>query len=741
MQVDERTAAASSVFEGNNYFFCCAGCQKKFDANPATFVAPAAGGGTMERPAAAPGSVYTCPMHPQILQAGPGSCPLCGMALEPRMPTAESDDTELRKVTLRFWISLALTIPVAVIAMWHVPGLRWVETLLATPVVLWGCAPYFARGWSGARAGHPNMYTLIGLGVAVAYGYSLIATLAPGLFPAALGAAVYYEAAAVIVTLALLGEMLELRARNRTGAAIRALLGLAPKNARRIDPDGSEEDVPIDRGRKGDRLRVRPGEKVPVDGRVLEGSSAVDESMLTGEPLPVAKDVGDRVVGATINQSGALVIEAEKVGADTLLAHIVQLVAEAQRSRAPLQKLADRIAQWFVPAVMAVAALTFVLWMVLGPEPRFAHALINAVAVLIIACPCALGLATPISIMVATGRGAELGVLFRDAEAIEALITVTTLVVDKTGTLTLGRPVLQEIVALGQLDQNTLLGIAAGLERSSEHPLAAAIVEGANARNVAPEAITGFASLTGRGVSGRWRGKHVALGNARLMQEAGAQAEAVRWRADNLRAEGKSVMFLAVDGDLVGVLALADPVKESTSEALEQLHAEGLEIIMLTGDSPVTAKAVAARLTVDRVIAEVLPQDKSAVVKKLQAQGKRVAMAGDGINDAPALAQANVGIAMGTGTDIAIESAKVTLVKGDLRGIVRARRLSRATVANIRQNLWFAFLYNSLGVPVAAGILYPFWGVLLSPMLAAAAMSLSSVSVIGNALRLRRAVR
>ena len=739
MQVDERTATASSVFEGNNYFFCCAGCKKKFDANPSMYLKAPAGSGEAVHAAAAPGSVYTCPMHPQILQAGPGSCPLCGMALEPRTPTAESDDTELRKVALRFWISLALTIPVVVIAMWHVPGLRWVETLLATPVVLWGCGPYFARGVSGARAGHPNMYTLIGLGVAVAYGYSLIATLAPGLFPAALGTAVYYEAAAVIVTLALLGEMLELRARKRTGAAIRALLGLAPKNARRIAPDGSDEDVPIDHVRKGDHLRVRPGEKVPVDGRVLEGSSAVDESMLTGEPLPVEKRAGDRVVGATINQTGALVIEAEKVGADTLLAQIVQQVAEAQRSRAPLQKLADRIAAWFVPAVMAVAALTFVLWMVLGPEPRFAHALINAVAVLIIACPCALGLATPISIMVATGRGAELGVLFRDAEAIETLTTVTTLVVDKTGTLTLGRPVLQEIVALGELDQHSLLGVAAGLERASEHPLAAAILEGANARNVAPEAITGFASLTGRGVTGRWRGKHVALGNARLMQEIGAQAEAVRWRADNLRAEGKSVMFLAVEGDLVGVLALADPIKESTSEALEQLHAEGLEIIMLTGDSPVTAKAVAARLPVDRVIAEVLPQDKSAVVKKLQAQGKRVAMAGDGINDAPALAQADVGIAMGTGTDIAIESAKVTLVKGDLRGIVRARRLSRATVANIRQNLWFAFLYNSLGVPVAAGILYPFWGVLLSPMLAAAAMSLSSVSVIGNALRLRRA--
>jgi len=740
MQVDERTAAGSSVFEGRNYFFCGGGCKKKFDADPSAFVAaPAVGGRAMERPAAAPGSVYTCPMHPQILQAGPGSCPLCGMALEPRMPTAEGDDTELRKVTLRFWISLALTIPVVVIAMWHVPGLRWVETLLATPVVLWGCAPYLARGWSGARSGHPNMYTLIGLGVAVAYGYSLIATLAPDLFPAALGTAVYYEAAAVIVTLALLGEMLELRARSRTGAAIRALLGLAPKNARRIDPHGGEEDVPIDEVRTGDRLRVRPGEKVPVDGRVLEGSSAVDESMLTGEPLPVSKRAGDRVVGATLNQSGALIIEAEKVGADTLLAQIVQLVAEAQRSRAPLQKLADRIAAWFVPAVMAVAALTFVLWMVLGPEPRFAHALINAIAVLIIACPCALGLATPISIMVATGRGAELGVLFRDAEAIEALTTVTTLVVDKTGTLTLGRPVLQDIVALGELDQRSLLGVAAGLERSSEHPLAAAIVEGAAARNLAPEAVSGFASLTGRGVTGRWRGKHVALGNARLMQEMGAQAEAVRWRADNLRAEGKSVMFMALDGDLVGVLALADPVKESTPEALEQLHAEGLEIIMLTGDSAVTAKAVAARLPVDRVIAEVLPHDKSAVVKKLQAQGKRVAMAGDGINDAPALAQANVGIAMGTGTDIAIESAGVTLVKGDLRGIVRARRLSRATVANIRQNLWFAFLYNLLGVPVAAGILYPFWGVLLSPMLAAAAMSLSSVSVIGNALRLRRA--
>jgi Cu+-exporting ATPase len=740
MTVDPAKAAGSHEHRGVTYYFCGKGCLTRFQADPEKYLAP--------KPASEPqpkAAQYTCPMHPQIVQPKPGFCPLCGMALEPMVPAEEHDDAELRRVTLRFWISLALALPLVVIAMWlHFPGSQWAELLLATPVVLWGCGSYFARGWSGARSGHPNMYTLIGLGVAVAYAYSIVATLAPEMFPDSFRSAsgrvhVYFEAAAVIVTLALLGEVLELRARGRTGEAIRALLGLAPKTARRIRADGTDEDVPIDTVRVGERLRVRPGEKIPVDARVVDGSSAVDESMLTGEPIPVSKHAGDRVIGATINQTGALVVEAEKVGADTLLAQIVHLVAEAQRSRAPLQKLADQVAAWFVPAVIAVALAAFACWAIWGPEPRLAYALVNAVAVLIIACPCALGLATPISIMVATGRGAELGVLFRNAEAIERLATVTTLVVDKTGTLTQGRPALTDALPLGDLDERTLLSVAAGLERSSEHPLAGAILEGAKARGAVAEEISEFQSLSGRGIAGRWRGKRVALGNDQLMHEQGAQTDALRDRVEALRASAKTVMFVALDGKLAGLLAIADPIKDTTPEALRELHAEGLEIIMLTGDSAATAKAVAARLSIDEVIAGVLPHDKAAAIKRLQAQGKQVAMAGDGINDAPALAQADVGIAMGNGTDIAIESAKVTLVKGDLRGIVRARHLSRATVANIRQNLWFAFLYNALGVPVAAGILYPVWGVLLSPMLAAVAMSFSSVSVISNALRLRRA--
>ncbi len=703
---------------------------------------------------AAAAQEWTCPMHPQVVQSAPGFCPLCGMSLEPRVPAEELERAEIAKIALRFWVSLALSVPVVVLVM-VVPNLgghfyspatqQWgalAQLALATPVVLWGCWSYFVRGWAGAKSGNPNMYTLIGLGVAVAYAYSVVAALAPEIFPGSFRGAsgrveVYFEAAAVIVTLVLLGEWLELRARGRTGAAIRELLGLAPKTARRIAADGTEKDVPLDEIKTGDRLRVRPGEKVPVDGRVLEGSSAVDESMITGEPIPVGKKAGAKVIGATINQTGALVIEAERVGADTLLAQIVHLVAEAQRSRAPLQKLADRVSGWFVPAVVAIAVLTFAVWALWGPEPRFAYALINAVAVLIIACPCALGLATPISIMVATGRGAGFGVLFRDAEAIETLERVNTLVVDKTGTLTLGRPAVQDVVPMPGYDERALLALAAGLEKMSEHPLAAAIVEGARARGVEPAAVVGFESLTGLGVRGLASGKRIALGNRKLMDESGVTVEHAVARAEALRTEGKTVMFLAADSALAGLVAVADPVKETTAEALAALRAEGLEIIMLTGDNAATAKAVAAKVAVDQVIAEVLPREKSEVIKRLQAQGKRVAMAGDGINDAPALAQAEVGIAMGTGTDVAMESGKVTLVKGDLRGIVRARRLSRAAVANIRQNLFFAFVYNSLGIPVAAGLLYPFFGLLLSPIFAAAAMSLSSVSVIGNALRLR----
>ena len=711
---------------------------------------------TGQTPAATAGQDWICPMHPQVVQPTPGFCPLCGMALEPRVPAEELERVGIDRVSDRFWICLALTVPVVALVMlvpyvgghvYTVAAMRWgafAQLVLATPVVLWGCWSYFLRGWAGAKNGSPNMYTLIGLGVGVAYAYSVLAVIAPGIFPESFRGAsgrveVYFEAAAVIVTLVLLGEMLELRARGRTGAAIRELLGLAPKIARRIAADGTEQDVPLDDVRVGDRLRVRPGEKVPVDGRVLEGSSAVDESMISGEPIPVAKQAGARVIGATINQTGALVIEAERVGADTLLAQIVHLVAEAQRSRAPLQKLADRVSRWFVPAVAAIAVLTFVVWALWGPEPRLAYALINAVAVLIIACPCALGLATPISIMVATGRGAGFGVLFRDAEAIETLEKVDTLVVDKTGTLTLGRPALQDVVPMPGHDERGVLALAAGLEKLSEHPLAAAIVEGARSRGVGPAAVEGFESLTGRGVRGIASGSRIALGNRRLMDESGVVAEHAMARAQALREEGKTVMFLAADSGLAGLVAVADPIKESTPEALAALRAEGIEIIMLTGDSIATANAVARNVAVDQVIAEVLPQEKSAVVKRLQAKGRRVAMAGDGINDAPALAQAEVGIAMGTGTDVAMESAKVTLVKGDLRGIVRARRLSRAPVANIRQNLFFAFAYNALGIPVAAGLLYPFFGLLLSPMFAAAAMSLSSVSVIGNALRLRGA--
>ena len=709
-------------------------------------------------PPATPGTQWTCPMHPQIVRDQPGSCPICGMALEPRTVTLEqTDNPELRDMRRRFWVSAALSVPLMAIAMAHLlplmvvhrfvasPARPWIELLLATPIVLWGSWPFFVRAVASVRHRSLNMFTLIGLGVAAAYGYSVIATAIPGVFPASFRGedgrvGVYFEAAGVIVALVLLGQVLELGARSRTGAAIRALLGLAPKLARRLRTDGGEEDVPLAEVKVGDRLRVRPGEKVPVDGSVLEGQSSVDESMITGEPIPVEKVAGARVIGATVNGTGGLVMRADKVGADTLLAQIVQMVSEAQRSRAPIQRLADVAASYFVPAVIAIAVITFAVWAVFGPDPRLAHALVNAIAVLIIACPCALGLATPMSIMVATGKAATMGVLFKNAEAIEVLRKVDTLVVDKTGTLTEGKPKLVSIVVLGSdVTEQDLLRLAATLERGSEHPLAAAIVKGAEDRGVKLGAAASFRSLTGRGVTGDVDGRPVALGNAKLLEELKLSAGSATDRAETLRVDGQTVMFVVVAGRVAGLLGVADPIKETTAEALRQLHDEGLRVVMLTGDNRTTAQAVATKLGIDEVLAEVLPSDKSEAIKRLQAQGRFVAMAGDGVNDAPALAQAQVGIAMGTGTDVAMESAGVTLVKGDLRGIVRARKLSRATLANIKQNLFFAFVYNCLGIPIAAGLLYPFWGVLLTPVMAAAAMAFSSVSVIGNALRLRRA--
>jgi Cu+-exporting ATPase len=699
---------------------------------------------------------YTCPMHPEIVRDAPGSCPICGMALEPRTVSLNEDENpELTDMRRRFWVSAALTLPVFAIGMSDLisgqplqelvsmRALTRLQLALATPVVLWGGWPFLVRAWHSILNRSLNMFTLIGLGVSVSYVYSVVATVFPDIFPHSFRehtgvVPVYFEAAAVITTLVLLGQLLELKARGQTSAAIKSLLGLAPKTARRVHDDGTEEDVPLEQIVPGDLLRVRPGEMVPVDGVVIEGSTAVDESMISGEPIPVAKRAGDRVIGATVNGTGTFVMRAERVGSETLLAQIVQMVAQAQRTRAPIQKLADRVSAYFVPAVILIAVVTFIAWAIFGPEPRMAYALINAVAVLIIACPCALGLATPMAIMVATGKGAQVGVLFKNAEAIEVLREVDTLVVDKTGTLTEGKPKVVSVITAPGFDERQLLGLAASLERGSEHPLAAAIVAGAEERGVEIYSATTFESVTGKGVTGEVNGHKVGLGNRSLVKDMSIDTSELDSKAEAQRAAGQTVVYVIIDGRPAGFIGIADPIKSSAAEAIRQLHDEGIRIVMLTGDSETTARTVATALNIDEVMAEVLPNQKAEMVKKLQAQGHKVAMAGDGINDAPALAQADVGIAMGTGTDVAMESAGVTLVKGDLRGIVRAIRLSRATMRNIKQNLFFAFLYNALGVPIAAGVLYPFFGLLLSPMIAAAAMSLSSVSVIANALRLNR---
>ncbi len=768
MRVDPANANGGKlVHEGVKYCFCSTHCQEEFKAHPQEYLEAArsqADSGSEARtpsasraPAApsraAEGTVYTCPMHPQIEQIGPGSCPICGMALEPKVATADApDDTELRDMTRRFWLSLALSLPTFVLAMAEmIPGLAgripagtsgWWQLALATPVVLWGGAPFFVRGWASIQNRRANMFTLIALGTGAAYLFSLFVLLFPGLVPHALrhGGAlpIYFESAAVIVTLVLLGQVLELRARAATSGAIRALLRLSPETARRVRGDGSDEEVPLEHVKAGDLLRVRPGERLPVDGAVVEGSSAVDESMLTGEPIPVEKVPGERVTGGTLNGSGSFVMRAERVGAETLLARIVTQVAEAQRSRAPVQQLADRISAWFVPAVVVAAVLTALAWWFIGPEPRLAHALTNAVAVLIIACPCALGLATPMSVMVGIGRGAQMGVLVRNAEALERLERVDTLVVDKTGTLTEGQPRLVTIATANGVDEKTLLTHAGALERASEHPLAAAVIAGLRERKIELVDPSDFRALHGRGVTGHVAGHAVALGNARLFQELGLDPGPLQERAEELRRQGQTVMFVAIDGRAAGLLGVADPIKDSSREALRVLRKEGVRVVMATGDARTTAEAVARELGIEEVHAELQPADKEALIVRLQAAGRHVAMAGDGVNDAPALARAEVGIAMGTGSDVALESAAIALVRGDLRGIGRARLLSRATMRNIRQNLAFAFLYNVLGVPIAAGVLYPIFGLLLSPMIAGAAMSLSSVSVIGNALRLRK---
>ena len=749
MTVNPARSPHHLIHAGHAYHFCSAGCRTKFAADPARYL-------TLQEPADAPeGAIWTCPMHPEVRQDHPGACPICGMALEPEMVSHDTGPSaELIDMTRRFRIGLALALPVFALEMGgHLFPLvhrlvpmslsAWIQLALATPVALWAGWPFFERGWASLKSRNLNMFTLIALGVGAAWIYSVVAVLAPGLFPAAMlrmdgSAPVYFEAAAVITVLVLVGQVLELRAREQTSGAIRALLGLAPRTARRLLPDGAEEEVSLDLIAVGDRLRVRPGEKVPVDGTVLEGRSSLDESMVTGESMPVTKTASDNVIGGTLNQTGALVMAATRVGRDTMLARIVQMVAEAQRSRAPIQRMADRVSGWFVPAVLGVAVLAFAAWGLWGPEPRLAHGLIAAVAVLIIACPCALGLATPMSIMVGVGRGARLGVLIKNAEALERLEKVDTLVVDKTGTLTEGRPAVTAIVPAPGHAEPDLLRLAAAVERASEHPLALAIVAAAEQRGLAIAPVADFDSPTGRGAMGRVEGSRILLGNARFLTDQGVGTGALEPAAEELRASGATAIFIGIDGKAAGVIAVADPVKQTTPEALAALRAEGVRVVMLTGDNRTTAMAVAARLGITEVEAEVLPDQKSAIVARLRQQGRVVAMAGDGVNDAPALAAADVGIAMGTGTDVAIESAGVTLLKGDLTGIVRARRLSRATMRNIRQNLVFAFAYNAAGVPVAAGLLYPLFGILLSPMIAAAAMALSSVSVVTNALRLDR---
>ncbi len=796
MRTEDPNTFLPSTFEGEKYFFCSEHCLETFKKSPEKFLAVKLEPFVQaEKPEPITGKKFTCPMHPEVVQDGPGACPKCGMALESMTPAAPPTRTEytcpmhpeiiqdapgscpkcgmaleLRVISLdeaetnpeydfmrkRFIVAAVLTVPLVIIAMRAMlPGghvidtlastktLGWLELLLATPVVLWAGWVFYVRAVQSVINKSLNMFTLIGLGVSVAYFYSIIAVLFPHIFPGAMrghdgSVGLYFEAAAVIVTLILVGQVMELKARNQTGAAIKALLGLAPKTARKINDDGSEVDIPLEHVQVGDVLRIRPGEKVPVDGLVIDGASSVDESMISGEPIPVQKQQGDKVIGATVNTTGTITMRAEKVGRDTLLAQIVEMVALAQRSRAPIQKLADTVSGYFVPIVIGIAVLAFGIWYYFGPDPPLAHAVIVAVSVLIIACPCALGLATPMSIMVATGKGATMGVLFKNAEAIETMRKIDTLVVDKTGTLTLGKPKLTGLVATGNMSEEKLLQLAASLEKVSEHPLATAIVDGSKERGIKFAEVTEFASHTGKGVSGTVEGRKVLLGNLKLMQDFGVVTEYLAERAEAMRKEGQTVMFVSADGQFLGLVAVSDPIKETTPQAIRALHDEGLRVVMLTGDNRVTADAVAAKLGIDQVVAEVLPDEKATVIKKFQDEGCIVAMAGDGINDAPALAQAQVGIAMGTGTDVAMESAGVTLVKGDLTGIVRARKLSRATMANIKQNLFFAFVYNSLGVPVAAGVLYPFLGILLSPMIAAGAMSLSSVSVVSDALRLRR---